>query len=149
MSKYGSLIAGYASQVKAGSLLDSGLDVSQFIATGDAANNLAKKKQVQHLFEAEARAALQAAAIGDLKVFTNEIDVVIACVQTDAGVFDTGARDRLIGAALADGGINSDQATRLIAASSDVELRSMLTGLDTSAAEPLAKAAAAHGGACV
>ena len=55
---YASVIAGLEMTANATSFADTGIKLSQFIATGTAAENLAKNEDIQEIFTAEARAGL-------------------------------------------------------------------------------------------
>lgn len=60
---YGSVIAGISLRVRSAVLAETGINASQFIATGDAAESLARQPSIRNLFASEASQALARAAV--------------------------------------------------------------------------------------
>lgn len=63
VDKYGSVLALMDMRVKTTTFSETGLSVTQFFATGDAAKNLAARKQIRDRFALEADAAIAAAPV--------------------------------------------------------------------------------------
>lgn len=60
---YGSVIAGISMRVRSAALPETGINASQFIATGDAADSLARQPSIHRLFASEATQSLARAAV--------------------------------------------------------------------------------------
>ena len=146
--EYGSLIASYSSAVRPGVITDSGLDISQFIATGTAAENLAADSAVRTLFADDARESLSAAAKASVVSTRARVDRVTACVATPAGGIDTARRDALVAQAMQDGGVTDGHRQVLAGATSQQQFRERLTGGAMGALKALDVAAVAHGELC-
>ena len=61
--EYASVLAGLALRTSSSQLPKTGLVISQFIATGHAADNLARRNEVRNLFRSEAEETLTRAAV--------------------------------------------------------------------------------------
>lgn len=133
--KYASVLASIDMDQTTETLPTSNLKLTQFVATGMAARNLARDDKIRDLFHSQAAEALLQGASDAQKIRKTATDLV-ACVTDPTGALDSERLGTVLGGAVAAGKITPAQQSTLGGAKTLSKLRTLLL-FDDGAAKSL------------
>lgn len=123
--QYASVLASIDMDQTTDALPTSNLKLTQFVATGMAARNLARDDKIRDLFHAQASEALLQGATDAQKIRKTATDLV-SCVTDTTGALDTGRLNTVLGGAVAAGKITPAQQNTFGGAKTLSKLNSLL-----------------------